>query len=471
MTQSPTRRPAYGPNAAAMGSAPGSVYGASSGGRPHRTGDIYDDDLLIEFETTGSRGGSARAAAGRPQGGAAGRAQAGRAQGGRPQGGPGGRPPGNGSGRRPAGPAAPAPRKKRDPLWARLVIFFGAFLMLLSGGAIVGGKYLLYQATSGVDKAPLLGNAGAGTGAKALKGELNLLMVGIDERPQGNDLIRADSILVLHIPADRKGAYLFSLPRDAYVEIPPYPKTKFKGSKEKVNAAFAWGSANGGGREGGFELLALTLQRLTGLSFNAGGIVNFQGFVGVVNALGGVDMCVDTTKPVVSEHFGTDPKTGKFKHPNDGGKPAVYNPGYCGTFDGAHALDYVRQRKSLDDGDYGRARHQQQFFKALAKKAKSQGLGSNPKKSLDIVKAGGAALTVDLRGASIDNWLFTVKDLADSDVVLLKANGGQFNSINCNGGESCEQLNEKTLEMFKAMREDTLSDFVLANPNFINASS
>jgi LCP family protein required for cell wall assembly len=446
MTQSQTRRSTYGPNAAAVGSSSGSVY---------RTGDIHaDDEFLIEFENTGGRGRPGNrpgAPTNRP--------------------GNGGRPPTNNGARRPGVPAgAPAPRKRRDPLWARFMIIFGALLMLFSGGAIVGVKYVFYQATSGVDKAPLLGGAGAGTGAKALKGALNILMVGIDERPQGNDLVRSDSILILHIPEDRKGAYVFSVPRDSFVEIPAYPKSNFKGSREKVNAAFAHGWANGGGREGGFELLALTLQRLTGLRFNAGGIINFQGFVKVVDALGGVDMCVDTTQPVVSEHFGTDPKTGKFKHPNDGGKPAVYKPGECRTFDGAHALDYVRQRKSLVDGDYGRARHQQQFFKALAKKAKSQGLGSNPTKALGIVKAGGEALTVDLRGASVDNWLFTVKDLADSDVVLLKANGGQFNSIRCNG-EDCEQLNQKTLDMFKAMADDTVSDFVLANPDFINAGA
>lgn len=451
MTQSQTRRQPYGPNAAAVGSPPGSVYGRSG-----RTGDIYaDDEFMIEFENTGGRSGNRSGGPGNRAGGP----------------GNGGRPPTNGAPRRPGGPAGvPAPRRKRDPLWARLVIVFGALLMLFSGGAIVGGKYLLYQATSGVEKAPLLGGAGAATGAKALKGALNILMVGIDERPQGNDLVRSDSILILHIPEDRKGAYVFSVPRDSYVEIPAYPKSNFRGSREKVNAAFAHGWANGGGREGGFELLALTLQRLTGLRFNAGGIINFQGFVKVVDALGGVDMCVDTKQPVVSEHFGTDPKTGKFKHPSEGGKPAVYQPGACSTFDGAHALDYVRQRKSLVDGDYGRARHQQQFFKALAKKAKAQGLGTNPTKALGIVKAGGEALTVDLRGASVDNWLFTVKDLADSDVVLLKANGGQFNSVRCNG-EDCEQLNEKTLQMFKAMADDTVSDFVLANPDFINAGA
>jgi LCP family protein required for cell wall assembly len=456
MSQSQTRRPTYASRAAAVagGSTTGSVYG----GRIVRPGDDFD----LDFEGTGGSRSGARASVSGARTGAAG------------GGGGGGRNGGGGNGRRPGGsggpgsPAAPPGRKKRrDPLWARLLVMFGALLMLLSGGAIVGGKMLLYEATSGVEKAPLLGDAGAAPGQKALKGPLNILMVGIDERPEGKDLVRADSILILHIPASRAGAYLVSIPRDTYVQIPPFSKTNFRGSEEKINSAFAHGWSNGGGREGGFELLALTAQRLTGLRFNAGAIVDFYGFQSVVNALGGVDMCVDTKKPVVSEHLGFD-KNGKFLHPSQGGKPMVYQPGECRRFKGAEALDYVRQRKSLEDGDYGRARHQQQFVKAVAKEAKKQGISSNPGKLLEIIKAAGKTLTVDLRGVSIENWLFTVRGVADSDVVLLKANGGQFNTVTCGGGEACEQINEQTMEMFRAMQKDTVSDFVLNHPEFIS---
>jgi len=447
---------------------------AVAGGRYGSFSDAELDAAFDRFEQTGARRPGAGAGATRT--GAVGRASTtggiGRASttggigrtsasagGGRGPGGPGG--PGRSGTTRPPG------RNRRDPLWARLLVVFGALLMLFSGAAIVGGKVLLYEATSGVDKAPLLGDAGAAQGGKALKGPLNILMVGIDERPTGDDLVRADSIMILHIPENRQGAYLFSIPRDTYVEIPAYSKTNFKGSRgEKINGAFAYGWANGGGREGGFELLALTVQRVTGLRFNAGAIVDFSGFKQVVDALGGVDMCVDTTVPVRSEHVGFD-RNGKYLHPRDGGRPMVYNPGECRRFQGWEALDYVRQRKSLVDGDYGRQRHQQQFIKALAKRAKEQGVGSNPKKMLDIMKAAGQTLTVDLRGASVENWLFTVRGLADDDVMLLKANGGEFHTVSC-GGESCESLTDETLDMFRAMADDTVSDFLLGHPQFIN---
>jgi LCP family protein required for cell wall assembly len=430
---------------------------AVAGGRSAYS-DAELDTAFDRFEQTGARRSTGRASAGRASVG--GRSGGG---GGRGPGGPGGPRPGRGG-----SPAARPPlrTKRRDPLWARLLIIFGAMLMLLSGGMIVGGKVLLYEATSGVEKAPLLGEAGAGQGGNALKGPLNILMVGIDERPTGDDLVRADSIMILHVPESREGAYLFSIPRDTFVEIPRYPKANFEGSREKINGAFAHGWANGGGRNGGFELLALTVQRITGLRFNAGAIVDFSGFESVVNALGGVDMCVDTTVPVRSEHVGFD-RNGKYLHPRDGGRPMIYNPGECRTFKGWEALDYVRQRKSLVDGDYGRQRHQQQFVKALAKKAKEQGIGSNPKKLIDIIKAAGKTLTVDLRGASVENWLFTVRNLADSDVVMLKANGGEFYQVNC-GGEQCEGLTDETLQMFRAMADDTMADFVLDHPQFIN---
>jgi LCP family protein required for cell wall assembly len=347
-----------------------------------------------------------------------------------------------------------------------VLVLFGALLMLGSGGAIVGGKVLIAKATGSVEKAPLLGGAGAAQGEKALDGPLNILMVGIDERPDGTEAVRADSIIILHIPASHDEAYLVSIPRDAYVEIPRYARTGFAGGHDKINAAFAYGWEKGGGRTGGFELLALTVQKLTGLRFNAGAIVDFTGFESVVNALGGVDMCVDTKKPVYSEHVGFDSK-GRYLHPRQGGRPMVYHPGECRRFKGWEALDYVRQRYSLEDGDYGRQRHQQQFVKALAKEAKKQNLATNPRKLLQIINAAGKTLTVDLRGASIESWLFTVRNVADNDVLMLKANGGKFNSVPC-GAETCEGITSETMDMFASLGSDTVRDFVVNHPEFIN---
>src|SRR5262249_18490346 len=103
-----------------------------------------------------------------------------------------------------------------------------------------------------------------------------------------------------------------------------YPRTGYTGGRDKINAAFAYGFQPGGGRAGGFELLALTVKQLTGISFDGGAIVNFAGFQSLVTALGGVDLCVD--EKVVSIHT-----------------RQVYQPG-CQHMAAWQALDYVRQR-------------------------------------------------------------------------------------------------------------------------------
>jgi LCP family protein required for cell wall assembly len=430
--------------------------GAATPGRPGQS--FADDDFEVLSFDEPRQSGRARS------GGSAGRPRSGE----RPPRGGGDGPGRGGRGGRGSGSGG-APKKKakrRDPLWARLLVIGGAMLMVLSGGLIVGGKALVAQVTGDVEKAPLLGEAGV-SNAKALTGPLNILMVGIDERPANStDLVRADSILILHIPATHDRAYLASIPRDSYVKIPAFTKTKYNGGNDKINSAFAFGWQNGGGRQGGFELLSLTISRMTGLKFNAGAIVDFKGFEKVVDALGGVDLCVDSSKPVKSEHWGFDSK-GKYLSPHEGGKPMTYYPGECRQFGGWEALDYVRQRKSLEDGDYGRQRHQQQFVKALAKRAKDRELQKSPLKLLELVKSIGSALTVDLNGASIESWLYTVKGVGDNDVVLLKSNGGKFNPIRC-GGEECEGLTQETLDMFAALKADSVDDFVLAHPDFVS---
>jgi polyisoprenyl-teichoic acid--peptidoglycan teichoic acid transferase len=375
-------------------------------------------------------------------------------------------------------PAQAPPAKKRrrgDPWWAKLLIIAGALLMMLSGTAIAGVTVLLDRYTGGVHQQNLLGDAAAnGPNGRSIDGPLTILMVGIDERPKQNDEgARSDSIILLHITANHDAAYLVSIPRDTRVQIPAYPKAKYAGGPDKINAAFFFGSQNGRGRAGGFELLALTIKKMTGISFDAGAIVNFSGFQAVVKALGGVDMCVDEL--TTSIHIGQDSK-GKFAAPYritpdlrvikiPGVKPQVYQPG-CQHFEDWQALDYVRQRELIPDGDYGRARHQQQFVKAIAKKTTSAGVLSNPKKVDAVIRAAGQTLTVDPGRASLTDWLFTLKDMNPSSMVMIKTNGGNFHSESI-GGQSFETLDPTSLQLFQTVRDDNVAAFVAANPTWV----
>src|SRR5688572_24932399 len=95
-------------------------------------------------------------------------------------------------------------RGRSDPRWARLFVFFGAVLMILAGGGVVAKAALFAYATRSVEQEDLLGSAGIRAqrnGDVSVTGAKNILLVGIDARPAQNssDLVRADSIIALHI--------------------------------------------------------------------------------------------------------------------------------------------------------------------------------------------------------------------------------------------------------------------------------
>ena len=366
---------------------------------------------------------------------------------------------------------SPKTTRRRDPLWARLLVGLGALLMMGSGGVIVGGKVLVSSLASSVEQGNLLGNANKQPSGQSINGALNAVLVGIDQRPDSKELIRADSIIILHVPASHDRAYLISIPRDLYVQIPAYPRNKVTQHNDKINAAFALGSDKGAGREGGFELLTSTIRQFTGLRFNAGAIVDFGGFKKMVDALGGVDMCID--QRVVSRHIGYD-KNGKYLAPYTGpdgetrvpaSTPKVYEPG-CRHLAAYEALDYVRQRKGLTNGDYDRQRHQQQFLKAVMKAAKEQNITTNPVKALQLMKAAGSAFDVDLGGVPLEDWIFTLRGVTDNNLTMIKTNAGKVNSVDVPGVGSSEQLTDESREMFTAIRKDKLAEFLAAHPDF-----
>ena len=206
--------------------------------------------------------------------------------------------------------------KRTDPLWAKLTLVLGVLLVLASGGSFVGGKVLLAHVDNTVQQQNLLGNVAAGGGAAAIKGEVNVLLVGLDTRDNNPAMgSRSDSIVIAHIPASHDRAYLVSIPRDTGVHIPAFKKTGYAGGTDKINAAFQFGSMNGGGSAGGMQLLALTIKDLTGITFNAAATVNFDGFKDVVEAMGGVNMCIDEKTTSLHNGFfnGTTKRTAPFK--------------------------------------------------------------------------------------------------------------------------------------------------------------
>ena len=390
------------------------------------------------------------------------------AQPGPSSGGPGGRPPVVGGGRSGGkGPAKKRPKRK-DPLWARLTVIFGAVLMLSSGVAIVGSKVLISQATGDIAQRNLLGDAGKSDaeGGASLDGPIDMLLLGVDARERwAADNVRSDSIIILHIPASHDQAYLISIPRDTEAQIPPFKKSGFTGGTDKINAAFQAGARNGGGWEGGAQLMAQTIKRLTGISFDGAAIINFGGFKSVIDTLGTVRICV--SHEVQSHHMSmVDGKPMWNADAKKTGKkmtPVVHKKG-CREMEGWAALDYARQRYGLPGGDYDRQQNQQQLIKAMAKKATEGGMLSNPAKMNQLIKAAGKAFVLDTGGVPIEDFIFTMRGVTANELTMLKTNNGSFNGNDNNR----EALNAETMDMFQAVKQDKLAEFVFTHPEVIS---
>lgn len=275
------------------------------------------------------------------------------------------RPPGDTGGRR-----SPKPRPTRRRRGTRLAILLVSALLVSPAGTYVWADTKLDQEV-GLGALPDRPADGRGT---------NYLIVGSDSRDglseqSRKDLStgsaegrRTDSMILLHTGAN--GTTMLSLPRDSWVTVPRYvrPETgrSFSAEPNKLNAAFALG---------GPDLLVRAVERNTGLRIDHYAEIGFAGFVGVVDAVGGVDLCLD--KAVKDEKSGADLQKG------------------CQTLDGAKALAFVRQRKQEARGDLGRTRNQQKFLTALAKKAATAGTLLNPAKSFPTLDAGLDTLVVD----------------------------------------------------------------------------
>ncbi|MCM0615317.1 LCP family protein [Paenarthrobacter sp. TYUT067] len=223
---------------------------------------------------------------------------------------------------------------------------------------------------------------------------MNILVMGSDTRGSDVDVEtnaatnqRADTLMLVHLPADRKKAYAISLMRDLWIDIPG------KG-ESKINAALAYG---------GVPLMVQTVETLFDQRIDHVAMIDFEGFKGLTDALGGVE--VDVKIPFAPS---SGPMAGQ-----------AYKAGKQ-TFDGDEALAFVRERLAFSDGDYQRVRNQQGYLKSVMGKIIARETLTNPVTISNMVTAVSPFVSVDknLDAAAIGSLSLSMKDVRAQDIVM-----------------------------------------------------
>ncbi len=364
-------------------------------------------------------------------------------------------------------------RRRGGPVWALTLVAIGVVLVLGSTAAFVGAQVLAKRYEGELNRENLLGDAAGKKQAPApVKGPLTFLVIGSDSRegdnynPQTADGHsasvgggeRSDTIILVHVPESTDRAYVMSIPRDSYVQI---ANTKGEGfsHKDKINAAF--------NKPGGAPRLVKTVQMLTGIKVDYPVIVDFAAIRKLTDLVGGVDVVVDETSYDESRFMAADTKypTTKCFYGGVARRCLTFNKGPL-HLDGELAEYYVRQRKGLPNGDFDRAKRQQQFLRALMTKAASSGSLTDIGKFDELVRTVAGALTVD-KTMPVDRLAFTLKGLRPADMVFMTLPTTGIG--NEPGSGSVVYVNKPQIQEFAtALNGGTIDQYLLKYPTAAN---
>ncbi|MEU2874092.1 LCP family protein [Streptomyces olivoreticuli] len=338
---------------------------------------------------------------------------------------------GGGGGQGPGGRSG----RTSPPNWRkRITVGLVAFVVLLLAVSVSTYFWADSKMRREVDLSKVKDRPSGGKGT-------NYLIVGSDSREGlsaqdkkdlhtgSADGKRTDSMMILH--TGDNGTTMLSLPRDSYVTIPAFTGQKsgkqFPASTHKLNQAYS---------DGGAELLAQTVEYNTGLHIDHYAEIGFGGFRNLVDALGGVDMCLD--KPVKDRDSGADFKAG------------------CQTLNGTQSLAFVRQRHQEADQDLGRMRNQQKFLNTLAKQAASPSTVLNPFRLYPVIGSGLDTLVVDKDMGLTDlmSMFWSMKGVTGGDGKQLTVPISNSNLPTRSDGVAVKWDTAKAKQLFDQLRND-----------------
>jgi len=219
---------------------------------------------------------------------------------------------------------------RKLPLYIRIIIIVISSIIFIGGAGAGVFFFYINSANRTINSITTIEIENILAPIESPQEPVTVLILGRDTRDTENDAGRADIIMLLYLNPKANTGSLLSIPRDTLVEIPGY-------GEDKINAAYAYG---------GEELMIKTINSFLGAEINHYVTLDFEGFVDLIDALGGVDILID--RPMI------DPKSG-----------ANFSAGNHHLM-GEQALSYTRSR-STELGDIGRIQRQQQLFKELLK--------------------------------------------------------------------------------------------------------
>lgn len=327
-------------------------------------------------------------------------------------------------------PTAAAAPKQRRITKKRILLVFVLLIALL--GLWLGGKFLYNTAKI------FKGNIFSALTTTKLKGEdsgrVNILLAGNSaDDPHHDGAALTDSIMILSIDTKDSTAFMLSIPRDLWVNIPGY-------GHHKINEAYVDGQndkfSQSGYPAGGMGLLEKVIKNNLGITSNYDALINYNAFRQAVDAVGGIDVTITS-----SDTRGLyDPNIARA----DGGPLRLTNGVH--HLDGRAALNLARARGDsyysygFPASDFDRTNHQREMLLALKSKIFSTGVIANPVKLSSLMDALGNNVSTDLQLSEVRRLSDLGKKIGNNNIKSISLNNADGKNLlanyTSNSGES-----------------------------------